>query len=197
MTELNGTTAKPHHALTETQAFELYCAHVGDVQDMLRTVKSLSPEDQEQYPSKATLYRWQDEHHWKERFSNIRRAMMEKEQEKVSMTYERINKLCSLVMTGALKRAMDAINEGNLSQFNYKLLDTVWRIQRTERGLSTAITHQYGMGEDAMDMHTKRLDDLGYGGLADAVKKMSPEYLTKLMQESGIEMKEPAILKRD
>ena len=132
----------------------------------------------------------------------------EQERKQHALTYEQLNKVASLSLAGLLKRMVDALNSQDPKQmtvFTMEQLDRIWRITRTERGLTTSISHEYGNATDSFSSEyygkegaIKRLHEMGHGALADAFVVMTPDLRAKFLEEQGIEVpKEPAILRKD
>ena len=116
------------------------------------------------------------------------------------MTYERINAMASLAVSGLTKRLLDALNDDDLqklSVFTAELVFTLWKMHRTERGLPTSVSYVEGFNAKQYEDKSRRtLEELGYGELAEAVNKLTSEATTKLMRELGIEFKTPLLLEK-
>jgi hypothetical protein len=191
----------PSSKASELELFELYCAHAGRIDLMVITIKSMSPEEQVRYPSRSSLYSYQNKHRWRERFAAIKDALYDHDRKKNGLTYERINLLASVATNGLLKRLADALNSTNpkdMTVFTGQLFEAVWRIHRTERNLPTAISQENAhMTPDFDEIRHRRLDALGYGGMSDAVEKMTPELMAKFLDEAGISAETPPFLRKD
>src|SRR5687768_1627265 len=122
---------------SEAECFELYCANGGKIGAMERHIASLPAESRIGYPSRATLYRYEADYQWDERYAKIREGVKQDLEGEVGMTYDRINRLSALAMAGLSKRLHQSYEAGNLDAFTPRLLEIMWRMQRVERGLSS------------------------------------------------------------
>lgn len=187
----------------ESALYDVYCLHDGKVQQIIRTIHALSPEEQLQYPSEMTLYRYEQQFHWKERFKKIKRSVEEHAAQENAMVWSRINKAADLVSLGLLKRLTDALQrsaageEGALDVFTADLFYKIWEIQRTERGLSTRVSEQQArFNIEPIEERARTLEQAGLGKVADYIRKASPAVLRRILQECGADQIEtPAILR--
>lgn len=188
----------------EAAIFEMYCLHDGKVAQIVRTIAVLSPEEKLQYPSEMTLYRYEREFGWKERFQKLKKSVIEKAAEDNAMQWHRINRTADLAISGLLKRMLDALQrsaageEGALDVFTPDLFYKIWEIQRTERGLPVRISEQNGhlRMEEPIEESRRKLENAGLGKATEYVRKASPEVLRDILKKMGGDRYEiPAILR--
>ncbi len=171
---------------SESACFELYCTHAGKIGAIERFIASLPPEQRYAYPSRATFYRYETDHRWQERYAKIREGVKQDLEGEVGMTPERVNRLSALVMAGCSKRLHQAYENGDLSVFTPRLLDTVWKMQRVERGLSNTIPYEHQQDEsDTISRGSISPERMRY--LHDKVRQLSPENLHQLAGLLGVE----------
>jgi hypothetical protein len=181
----------------------MYCLHDGKVAQIIRTVRALAPEEQFQYPSEMTLYRYEQQFRWKERFQKIRRSVIEQAAKENAMVWHRINRTADLVLLGLTKRLTDALQrsaageEGALDVFTADLFYKLWEIHRTERGLPTRVNEQNGrLNIEPIEERRRSLENAGMGKAVEYVRKASPEVLRRILREMGMDrMETPAILR--
>ncbi len=171
---------------SESACFELYCAHGGKIGAVERYIASLPPEQRYAYPSRATFYRYETDHQWQERYAKIREGVKQDLEGEVGMTPERVNRLSALVMAGCTKRLHQAYENGDLSVFTPRLLDTVWKMQRVERGLSNTIPYEHQQ-EEGINMQIGGVSSERMKDLVDRVRQLSPENLHQLAGLLGVE----------
>lgn len=178
---------------SESDCFELYCLSGGSITTMLTTQQPTK----QQMPSQATLYRYEKEFNWRQRYSNIAEVVSKQAHEEVAMAYDRINKFSSIVLFGLNKRLMNAIERGDYSVFSIKMLESLWKIQRTERGLPTQVRQEPPSHPTSMDKLESELETIN-PVLAKVLKNITPEFAQKLLVDLGSEelAQSPALLKR-
>ncbi len=164
--------------------FERYCACAGSIEEMLRVFESLPLEERNRMASRATLYRYEKQFNWKQRYDLIRKGVLDDLGKDVALNYERINQLADIALRGLVMRLHKALDEGDLSSFNAKTLQVLWTIQRTERGLPTNI--QYREGHERIEQlsvtaHLEERPDL-----QELLKRMSPEMMDEFLNRAGI-----------
>lgn len=163
--------------------FDRYCACVGSIDGMLQAFEVLPPEERDTIPSRATLYRYEKQFNWKQRYDLIRKGILDKLGEEVSMNYKRINGLAAIALAGLTKKLHQAYEAGDLSVFNTKTMQVLWAIQRTERGLPTNIQYHEGLErieQLSIEAHLDERPDL-----QEMVKRMTPELMDEFLRRAG------------
>ena len=176
------TTLTPR--LDETLAFELFVRCAGSIPRMKQEIAMMPEEEQKRYPKHAALYVYEKQFDWKERFDRMESGLKERMLEEVGLTYERVNAVASMSILGLSRRLKKALENDKLDVFNYKMLESLWRIQRTERGLPVLISQS---NEIVMkqEVSIKASIEQSNPKLAEIMEKMSPEWFDKAMKELG------------
>lgn len=178
---------------SEAECFELYCANGGKIGAMERHISSLPAEKRIGYPSRATLYRYEADYQWDERYAKIRESVKEELEGEVGMTYDRINRLSALAIAGLSKRLHQAYEAGNLDAFTPRLLEIMWKMQRVERGLANHVPYEQQREElpfRATGVSPERMKQM-----QENMDKLSPEELRILSVVLAVP-KPPAILEK-
>lgn len=182
---------------TSECCFELYCQCGSSIPEMMLAISSMSLEKRSAFPSQATLYRYEKEYQWAERFKRISAAVEREMSKEVSMTYKRIDALAALALYGLNKRLAAAIERGDFSVFTPSLLEALWRIQRTERGLPMAVRER---AEKEIRPQVEIIEENLHRSnpeLAAVLEKMTPEWLERISKELGIdELAPPALIEK-
>ncbi|MFA5273109.1 MAG: hypothetical protein WC353_03020 [Candidatus Peribacter sp.] len=180
---------------SEANCFELYCANGGKIGDMERYIAGLPPENRVGYPSRATLYRYENDFQWRERYAKIRAGIKQELESEVGMPLLHVTRIAALVMAGTTKRLHQAYEAGNYEVFTPRLLDTVWKMQRVERGLASNVPfeHQKRTEDDSYEIQYASPERMQY--LIGKVRNMSQEDLRTMAQLLNVD-EPPAILRK-
>ncbi len=157
--------------------FKIYFECNANVNRMLEVLPKLY-NDKFEYPARTTLFKIIRENNFKAEFQEMMNIARKHFESEVGMSYSRINKAAEYVnirylqqLTGQFVGENGEAVKGKPMKVSHKDMQTLWQMQRVERGLTTSITQNTEIDsyEDELD---DRIKDNGGEELMEYLKSL-------------------------
>lgn len=155
--------------------FHIFALQGGSIEKMLDFRAQCGPDKQAQIPKRTALFQLARRKHWRRRYAELKKSVKEDLESEVAMTYARIDQLGKLVFTAYHNHIFDIVKGNAKGKVNYKDLELLWKMGRTERGLPTNITTQNVQGGHIDDIERNLRAAPGGNALLDVIDALPSE----------------------